>query len=451
MFMPSRLLVVTTTNIEQTDFWQEALGDGDPWVGYPFRWRVTCDVTPQQHSSPFTRQPYYYDGMDIRVGDWIADVATGRAVQVITIESQSPTSATVIVEDVDRYNTYSDPTGQGVGIGPLGTAFLFTLGDDGLPILSPMTVSATALQANLAWQLDQISRFRHRNMLRSYYRVNQPGHEFVVGDAIRLNNDGLYSKVDPTSGSVLGTVGTVNSVGVPGAAWFTYRPVGQVVTNIAPSLPGAPGDLIYLAADGSYTTARPTRWARPIYIRLETPDTGILIDRGVDTAGSLGYTTNVYVVPNDELSDLEGKVNPGDQVHVEDAGNGEWKHLIRHSDDTWHLLVTEDASDTDAETLSIEVDTASDEANPIGTVSAGGRVTSVVVRVLEPFDGNATLSVGTSTNPGELMGNEQVDLTVVGTYTTNPVCQFTTETDVLAFVDAAGSSGGRAKVTITYT
>lgn len=453
MFLPPRLLQITIVEITDYADWtgSEAPGSYDPWVGAPYQWEVTLNVSPQNHSSTLTPTPYYYDGNDIRVGDWFSDLLSGFAVQIVAINSASSGTVVVIAEDVERYNTFTDPTQQGLGIGSYGAGFLFQLGDDGLPILTPMTSVASALTSNVAWQLDQISRFRYRNMIASYFQVLQSGHGFLVGDVIYMNTQGTYSKVPAASVSIASAVGTVSSTGVPGTDYFAYRPTGRVVNNLSPALPGGPGSLIYLGASG-LTATRPTTFAKPLYIQLATPTSGIMLDRGSDSVGTAGYVTQTYVVPNLLTATTMSGLNPGDQVLVEDSGDGEWQHFIMHRTSGLRLMVTQQASNVDAETDSIPLTASSPSSTLVGTLSTGRAVTFVSVVVTQAFPATAVLTVGSGSSPASLMSGDQVDLTAPGTYATNPALQFATGSDVgiYAFLSTTGSSGA-ATVQITYT
>lgn len=450
MIVPAKLLSIEIKAIEPQAIWNEINPD-DPWNGYPYQWRVTFEVVPQMHSSPVTPTPYFYNGMDVRVGDWVADLITGSAVNIVSIVSQTLSTVVAICEDLDRYNTYTDPSGSGNGIGTLGLGFVFELADDGLPILSPMTALNTTLNTNLAWQLDLISRFRHRNMVGSYYRVQQNGHTFSVGDIIRLRTDGTYARVVPSE-TVDTAVGSVSSIGVPGVNWFTYRPVGRIVKNVTPPLPGPPGTLVYLDAIGDFTSNKPSAWAKPVYIRLDAPTTGIFLDRNVEGVGSLGYPSQTFVVPNIAARDALTSVNPGDQVMVEDDGNGEWIHFLRGVTNNWRLMVTEDASDTDAETFEVDIVFGTDRSQEIVSISSGSRVLAVTVEVIEPFSYTASLDVGTSGDPDLFMSNNLLDLTSIGTYTVNPATgQVASETAIRYTFLTGESTSGQCKISVSYT
>lgn len=452
MFIPPKLLAISITAISNYANFSDSADTTDPWSGYPYQWTVAFNVTTQPHSSPYTATPFFYNGNDVAVGMWLADIISGYTVKIVSITSQNPGTVVAVCEDVERYNTFTDPTGQGQGIGNTGNGFVFDLGDDGLPILTPMSSVQTQLSQNLAWQLDQVSRFRYRNLMHSFYRVNQSGHSFAIGDVIQLTSAATYSKINPATNSVLSTVGTVSSIGIPSASWFTFRAAGKVVTSISPSLPGNPGDLIYVTAAGAYTNVAPSVWVRPIYIRLEVGTSGILLDRNSDTAGSLGYASQTFVVADETAASAITAANVGDQLLIENSGYGEWSHQVKHADGTWRLLVSQDASHVDAETLDAALTFASPSAVALGNISAGRLVTFVSVTVSAAFGPGATLSVGATGDASHLMAMSEIDLTATGTYTATPSISFTDPyTAINAYFSNDGTQAGSMTVSVTYT
>lgn len=450
--LPSRLLSLDIKSVNPKTDWTVDDGTGDPWIGFPYQWTVTFTVTAQSHSSHLTKTYQQYNGLDITPGDWIADIATGSAVRVVSISSASPDTVTAVVEDVDRFNTFNDPTQQGTGIFANGQAFCFVIGDDGLPILSPMTTLYIALGANYAWQQDQISRFRYRNYMRSHYSVQQHAHGFNIGDIVRLTPTG-YVKATAAS-FVSNVVGIVSDIGIPGPDWFAFRPVGRVVQNLSPALPGNAGDLIYIAADGTYTTTRPNAFARPVFIQLEVNTKGIAIDRSVDAVNVNGYSSQTYIVGSPALRDaMAPSLNTGDQVKIRDMGNGEWSHFIFEANQTFTSLITQDASATDSYSKQIVVTAISANSGLLATISAGRRVDSVIVSVTTAFDGTPSMSVGTNTNLGQFMAQTENDLTVVGDYHIDPtaILPGPGDTQVNYYFYNTGVTKGSMTITITYS
>jgi hypothetical protein len=291
----------------------------------------------------------------------------------------------------------------------------------------------------------------------------------TVGNAVSA----VYSKVSAGTSAIKAIVGQVSSSGAPGPSYFAYRPAGRVVTTLSPSLPGLPGDLIYLSAIGMtnhdnvathYSNIAPTAWASPMFIQLEVPTSGISLNRGVDTAGSLGYTTQSLVVPDTATADsVLSTLNPGDQVMINDSGYGEWRHTIVSAPGTLRQVATQDSAHVDAESLEVFITantvtsnvTVANVAMPavlMGNVSGGRTVTSVNVTVHEVFAANVVMTVGTNAVVDQLITATLIDLTMTGSYAYTPSAYFSGAgyTPIYAFVNFEGTSIGNATITVSY-
>ncbi|CAM6054930.1 unnamed protein product [Sphagnum tenellum] len=329
-----------------------------------------------------------------------------------------------------------------------------------------------------------MARFQYRNYLKTFYRVDQPGNTFVGGELLTLgpdiNGNAVFSTVTPSTPSTKVIVGQVNSIGSPGPDWFTFRPSGRVVTNLNPALPGVPGDLIYLSANAAsqniagvtgtvistnLSNVAPTSWATPVYIQLDVNTTGIAIDRGVDTVGSLGYVNKTTIVPDTNTANtVLSTSNPGDQIMIDNSGSGEWAHFLVH-DNAANLrqIANQDAVRVDAETLEVMINPATILSNIsvngqnmtgllMGNVSANRTITLVSVQVSTAFTSNVTVTVGTNAVVDVIMSNALIDLTMLGSYSYNPGLEFTSPyTPVYAFINYNGSTVGNATITVTYT
>lgn len=292
--LPSKLLKVEVTNATALEVWEVA---GDDYEGYPYKWEVSMNVYARQHSHLGTEVPLAYTGMDIKVGDWIgSDSSGGVAWKIISISMQDYAAITCVVEDIERYNTFNDPTQSGNGSPNNGYAFVFEVSEDGLPVLA-------GVEANLlppSFQTDLLSRFLYRNTKQKFIPVMQAGHNMNIGDPIVLNADGTFSKAyaNPDAARM---VGIVTSINVPSVDWFTFRPIGAVVENIFPVLPGSAGSVIYLGTTpGSFTATRPTQNAKPVYIQLDVAGTkGVLLQQGVVVEPS---TTKNFLIEVDEVN-----------------------------------------------------------------------------------------------------------------------------------------------------
>lgn len=268
-YVPKTILV-NITSIADHAVWHDAGNLNDPWINYPYQWQVTFNVTPQAHSDPNTPTPFTYTGLDIAVGDWIifTDVRY-LAVQIVSIISQTDSTLVVIVEDVDRFNLYNDPTQTGVGIGivsPPGIydTVVFSIGADGMPSFANFPSYTIPIDA----AVEINNRFQFRNYARDFVRVYQPNNHFTVNMPIYLDSLGVYHASQANAAAVQRTVGVVSSVNQPGTGWFTYRPIARLVNNL-PTLPGAPGDVLYAdAVAGQLTSTAPTPYTKPIYLKI---------------------------------------------------------------------------------------------------------------------------------------------------------------------------------------
>ena len=119
-------------------------------AGVPYQWNATLTVVAQAHSDP-TSTPVanYYIGRNVVVGDWITSDASGKALKIASIASQTDTSVVCVLEDVDNSNALSDETGNLDGMIPNGAgigAYIFSVKNN-VPILGNIPAS---LPGNLA-------------------------------------------------------------------------------------------------------------------------------------------------------------------------------------------------------------------------------------------------------------------------------------------------------------
>jgi hypothetical protein len=147
------LIEFITTSVTEFAYWPQ---DGSAYAGSPFQWSVVLDITPQTTSAPDTPTPYYYTGTDVVVGDWMSNAVGGMAWIIRSITSADASDLTCVIEDVDLYNTYADPSGNGDGAPANESAgFIFSLDESGQPILSPLIDQKLTDQ----FQTDLMGRF----------------------------------------------------------------------------------------------------------------------------------------------------------------------------------------------------------------------------------------------------------------------------------------------------
>lgn len=272
---PPKALPVYVNSYEPDAIWEEG-SPSDQYYGYPYRWRANIVVNYQEHGDNDTVIPNSYGSDDVEVGMWLCTSLGGVAVQIVDIVSNSNNQMVVIVEDIERFNIVTEPSSSSTyGSGNVGEGVIFVLGDDGLPILTPVQPIFSA-----TFVTDLNSRFRYRNLLRSFVRVQQAGHSFVMGDIIRPDfaNPGKFIKAlaDVNVASVIGVVSDVN---IPGNDWFNFKPFGEIRENVKPDLVGNYGDFFYVdpVNAGLLTKIRPNNNARPVYMRLETANRALLL------------------------------------------------------------------------------------------------------------------------------------------------------------------------------
>lgn len=279
--------------------WSDPLNPGDPWTGYPYQWQVVVGIQPQTHSDPDTPRPYSYNGLDITIGDWLIFSNQAIACEIISITQQGDSSVTFIVEDVALNNIIADPAQSGNGIGAVSPANVFdcliiNLNGEGIPVFASLPDYSVPI--NLI--SDIVNRFQFRNYIQDFIPAHQTGNSFNIGDVLYLANDGTYHAsiaTDPQSQQSIGTVTTVNQ---PNVGDFTYRPVGRYVTNL-PSLPGLPGDRLYVSntTPGGLTNVKPYTSAIPIYIKI-SDNAAILGTGGGASSGNLAIIGNSLTALN---------------------------------------------------------------------------------------------------------------------------------------------------------
>ena len=245
-----------------------------------YKWRVVMSVTTQNQSSYLTRDPGTYNAQDISVGQWIANLTTGQAWQIITIESKTTTEVTAIVQDIFRYNTFRDSTQLGNGFPATGTYVVFNVGDTGTPEIDPVPSAGTSS----AFAINLQSRFEYIN-LQYDYPLYQAGNSFAFNDVIAADaTTNSFVLSDVSNRIVIGRVTSISDT-IPG--WFTINPVQKIV-DFLDYLPGNIADILYtsLVNPGEITT---TPGGGEIYIKLRnnTSSTSISTLSGPTTPGNV--------------------------------------------------------------------------------------------------------------------------------------------------------------------
>lgn len=226
-FRPTKVLRFTMIGSVPYANWQA----DDGWLGYPYQWSTTLYVTAQSHGSPETPTPYFYDGLDINVGDYVLTSGQGRILKIAAITSQSAGVVSCIVEDENRENILLDDTTSGDGGIPDGEGLLFEV-KNGWPILHPLP---DALAGSLPpyFSADVIARFMNSRVDTG----GSGGGSGATGPTGPTGPAGQSGSSGPAGATgATGPVGVTGATGPAGAAYtgpiyatgviFTYPALG---------------------------------------------------------------------------------------------------------------------------------------------------------------------------------------------------------------------------------
>ena len=211
--MPAKLLVVNVTR-----------GSTTKTVGaYPVAWTYTVSVTAQPHSDVITDPDRFYDGTDIKVGDYFTTTNGGKALQITSVISANSNIVTCVAEDVNQINGKLD-TNQGYESEiPNGVGILFEV-VNGLPVIYPLpdALPGTFDKTFSAQLNDRFQSFLPRALTLADIDVTVPGlvdgkippsqlPSGVVGESlIKIINNYLDLPIPGTAGVLYVVLGDNN-------------------------------------------------------------------------------------------------------------------------------------------------------------------------------------------------------------------------------------------------
>lgn len=280
--VPNKTLSVNVQTINGTEFWTHPNADDDLWfAGVPtrkyHRWEITVSVEPQNHGSNLTRHDFVYNGLDIVVGDWIAGATSGICLKIVSILSKTKNQVTCVVEDWLRYNTFKNVTGN--GIFNLGPAVIFSLNENGIPVLDPLPSTV-----GNDFYATVVSRFQYLNPATNYV-LHQPNHGFINGDVVAVTQAG-FSKANSNTMSRL--VGVVADAG-PGPDLFIITPTNRII-DYDPAIPGSRGEFVFVDEQGNLTT---TDTGKIIFLKVQDAIPTVLIGDVPDPTLPNGHTVKI--------------------------------------------------------------------------------------------------------------------------------------------------------------
>lgn len=432
--LPAKYIKLLCNTVTEYETWPYHNDTTDVWSYAPYKWQVSFNVTWQTHSSPYTTIQFAYSGDDIKIGMWVAGGEPAIALKIVEIIPNANGLFQCILEDVERFNIFSDSTQNGIGIFPTGaTCYAFEIGDDNFPIMFP---SEYGIAISSFFASDITSRFRINNPLFRY-RMYQTAHGFSVGDQVSLSPSSGNAVLMSASLYPFGQVVDISD----SPDTFLVKPVNKIIEGIDPPLPaGNAGTIIYFGDSGALTTD-PNITGQPAYIKINST-TGMSIEHGIENNGVKIYD-NLTLRPTVALV--------GTMCMVLHDVDNEWA-LYLYNGSTWQKLSDYDSASSDSKTISTVINTASSAQTLIGNISAGCRVVLITVEVTDAFDQLDTISIGIVGNQDLLMQASMSDLNDVGTYTVSSNYQFSDSIDsnIYAFYSNSGSTVGSVKVKISY-
>ncbi len=277
---PAKFLSTTIVSITDHDWWIDEINN-PPWNYYPYKWLVECTVEIQAHGVPnISVIPNFYSGLDMKAGDWFSD-SLGKTYRISETVMLDANNVTLVIEDVDQYNTNNDPLNSGYGQPASLEGFVYSLDLNGIPNFQ--NVPIFKYPADIFPAIS--SRFTSKNEVEDYVTVYQTNNGFDMGDFIKVDeeNEGRYEQCSANEINV--AVGIVNGVNSPRPDYFTFKPLLPIANDVNPPLDGAYGDIFYLDPmnPGKVTSIKPVINPRPVYIRLESGNRAIRLNAISDT------------------------------------------------------------------------------------------------------------------------------------------------------------------------
>ncbi len=307
---PTKVLSGILNTSVGKDYWPYDDGD-EYWSGginprfYTFT--VSLTINAQTHSSPNTRQPYVYNGLDINSNMWIADQASGIALKITSIISKSENNVICVVEDYLRYNTlrYTGGTGNGI-FGESSSIIVFSLNEDNLPLIDPVPSSISPVfYSNL------MSRFSF-TAKNYYFELYKIGHDFQLGDLISADSLGhTFQKTSSDYPHVIGEVVYTSN----GSSVFMIDPLQQINEELNYII-GDVGDVLYANAIDAGQLSLSGNLPVMIKIRNNT-NSSVIATGGVSTdPSSIIKVNNVITsVGSGSAQDFVDNVNANTSVH----------------------------------------------------------------------------------------------------------------------------------------
>lgn len=256
-----------------------------------------------------------YTGIDIKVGDWVADDSGAYIMKITAISNKADTFVSCSVEDVgmtnarmrsDRVNAF--PNGS--------TVLIFECNDE------EEAVFAQTQMSQFAGGASALGVYNYFNVYKPFQRFTlypEDTGSLKLGDIVGITASGnpytLYT-ASQTDEHIIGTVSDLY-----GGNNVNIRPFNKIVTNFdAPEkvFNGEPGTIWYLSGSNTYTTSSAGD-AKPLFLQLtngvQAEVTGSIDGDTLDETSENLKINGVEVISIDSggstlsLADITGSIN----------------------------------------------------------------------------------------------------------------------------------------------
>ncbi len=307
--VPPKVLAGVISSSSVYQYWLYPNQSDDQWWSMGsnprgYQYEIAITIIPQSHGSNLTRVPYVFNGMDVKVGDWMGYADDGIALKIVSVLSKTNTSVTVIAEDYQRYNTFKSSSGNPLGGG--SSVVIFECQESGMPQIDPLPTGPGVKFIN-----NIKSRFARQNT-RDNYEIYLENHGFIKGDVIAAYDGNLVLANDNSKAQNM--VGIVSIPG-PGPDYISVEPKTKFVDYDLTIPTGNIGQSIYVSTSGDLTTSSVNSTNVPAFIIVQeakpTVLTGTVNDPVFSTSAfSVEFNNEtVAFAGNENLSQIVSKIN----------------------------------------------------------------------------------------------------------------------------------------------
>lgn len=234
------------------------------------------NIVSQDHSDASTREPLKYNGLDIKVGMFIASEDADTILLIKSISNKSESNLTCVAEDVDMLSFRLNGINN---IAPNGNVILFDVNPEGEPIV----VGTPFLNGGIGKLQSRFSLNEKDDRIKF---IHESAPSVSVGDIVSVDSNGNLVRYG-TVGSSETKVGIVLDL-IRGGKDVYVKPFNDIIRNFSEpeTLDGSPTDVYYTdtSNDGKITT---TPGGNTSFLQLNSsiPTTQSIISETLPTSG----------------------------------------------------------------------------------------------------------------------------------------------------------------------